>query len=152
MMRTGSTIGEGKDRSKPFSIRLTDAERRLLEERAGRQPVGLYVRNLALSSQTRSRRSSGHRPIPDTEALARVLGLLGNSAMADSLKRIADAAVLGTDVVDRETRRVIRRACDDIARMRYLLLKALGLRTDSGILPGASLSETFAFHAGKTHP
>ena len=69
----------------PFSLRFTVEERRRLDEMAGNQPLGSYIRDRLLGEQTEKRRKT-RKPAPDTALLALVLKsseyLISNSRLA----------------------------------------------------------------------
>ena len=70
------------------------------------------------------------RPVKDKQSLAKLLGMLGQSRIANNLNQLAKAANIGTLPVTPETERDIRRACAEIQLMRMELLRALGQRSD----------------------
>jgi len=117
----------------PFSLRLTFEERSRLEELAGDEPLGSFIKRRVFNekgSGTRRSRSRVRRPIKDEQKLAHVLAMLGQSRLANNLNQLAKAAHIGTLPVLPDTEREIRKACADIALMRRELLRALGHRTD----------------------
>lgn len=117
--------------ARPFSIRLTDEERRLLLGRAGKLPLGAYVRNLILDEHSRTIRRDARRspqPVQDHEALARVLAALGRSGIAPNLGQLAKAVSIGALDVTPETAHAIGEACKTIAAMRSDLMRALGVQ------------------------
>ncbi|WP_421929791.1 plasmid mobilization relaxosome protein MobC [Neoaquamicrobium sediminum] len=125
---TNTASPAGKPRTRPFSIRLTDAEKAILLRRAGNRSLGVYVRGLAegeLAFRPRQRRSKA--PIKDHEALARVLAALGQSRVANNLNQIAKAVNIGVLPVTPETEQDICDACSAVAAMRRHLISALGL-------------------------
>ena len=115
------------ERSKPLSVRFTDAEKARLRDLAGSKPVGQYIRDRALQggSETRAARAS---PVKDAEPLGRLLGLLGQSRLSSNLNQIAKAANQGSLPMTEETEADIRQACADVLEMRLLLLRALGIQ------------------------
>ncbi|AWI85536.1 hypothetical protein CEW88_17570 [Alloyangia pacifica] len=118
----------------PFSLRLTFEERARLEELAGSEPLGSYIKRKVFDGKGgggRRGRSRKRRPIKDEQKLAQVLAMLGKSKLANNLNQLAEAANIGTLPMMPDTERDIRRACADIALMRRELLRALGHRTDS---------------------
>lgn len=120
----------GKPRTQPFSIRLTDKEKSLLLRRAGKLPLGAYVRALLLTQDELSYRPRQRRPkapVKDHEALARVLAALGQSRIANNLNQIAKAVNIGVLPVTPETEHDIKEACSAVAMMRRCLMSALGL-------------------------
>lgn len=117
----------------PFSLRLTFEERARLEELAGDEPLGSYIRKQIFDSDGRGprrQRRKSRRPVQDEQKLAKVLAMLGQSRIANNLNQLARSANLGTLPMMPDTERDIRRACADVALMRRELLRALGHRTD----------------------
>ena len=117
----------------PFSLRLTFEERARLEELAGNEPLGSYIKRKVFDGKgagTKRARSRKRRPIRDEQRLAQVLAMLGQSRIANNLNQLAKAANLGTLPMMPDTERDIRRACADVALMRRELLRALGHRSD----------------------
>ncbi|SHL85368.1 hypothetical protein SAMN05216428_10797 [Nitrosospira sp. Nsp11] len=110
----------------PFSLRLTVEERKRLDELAGNQPLGSYIRNRILGEQTEKRRKV-KKPTPDTALLALVLGEFGRSRLASNINQLAKAANIGTLDVTPETEREIVQACAEIQAIRTLLITALGV-------------------------
>ncbi|MFK7957589.1 MAG: hypothetical protein AB8B96_15925 [Lysobacterales bacterium] len=111
----------------PFSVRLTLEERNLLEERAGRQPLGRYIREQLLGQEA-TRRKIVQRPKVNDEQLAAVLSMLGQTHLASNLNQLARHANMGTLDVDREICDELQEACDAVIVMRDALLSALGQR------------------------
>ena len=118
----------------PFSLRLTFEERARLEQLAGDEPLGAYIKRKVFDGKgagTKRARSRTRKPIKDEQKLAHVLAMLGQSRLANNLNQLAKAAHIGTLPVLPDTEREIRKACADIALMRRELLRALGHRTDT---------------------
>lgn len=114
-----------KSETRNFCIRLTDDEKRLLTEKAGRVPLGAYIRNALLEAP--GRRRSARAPMADDTALARVLAALGQSRLSSNLNQLAKAIHMGVLPVTPETEADITEACAAIIAMRHDLLLALGL-------------------------
>ncbi len=110
----------------PFSLRLTIEERQRLDELAGNQPLGSYIRDRLLGEQAEKRRKV-KKPTPDTALLALVLGEFGRSRLASNINQLAKAANIGTLDVTPETEREIIQACAEIQAIRVLLITALGV-------------------------
>ncbi|WP_282128461.1 hypothetical protein [Roseobacter litoralis] len=126
---------QAKKKPAPFSLRLTFEERTRLEELAGDEPLGSYIKRKVFDGQGTSNkraRSKLRRPIKDDASLAKLLALLGSSRTANNLNQLAKAVNIGALPVVEETEKDIRRACADIAAMRETLLRALGNRSDLG--------------------
>ena len=67
----------------PFSLRLSFEERAALEEAAGGMPLGAFIREKLLGGALTPRRTRGHAPVKDHQALGQVLGELGHSRIAN---------------------------------------------------------------------
>lgn len=78
----------------PFSIRLTQEERERLEGEAKGKPLGVYIRERLLGDGTAPRKLR-RKPAADQAGLAKVLGMLGQSRLANNLNQIAKAAISG---------------------------------------------------------
>ncbi len=103
-----------KTKSKPFSIRLTDAERKQLEREAGSKPLAAYMRSKLLSN--------------DKPTIARLLASLGASDLSRSMRDIAASARSGSFEETPETLLSLEAACAAIQDMRATLVRALGLK------------------------
>lgn len=119
-----STQGKQPE-TRPFSIRLIDAEKRLLLERAGRVPLGTYIRDLILSGDVQAKRRRWKSPKKGHETLARVLAALGQSRIANNLNQLAKAVHIGALPVTPETEAEITEACAAVSAMRRDLVHAL---------------------------
>lgn len=110
--------------TRPLSVRFTEAEKAILRQKAGGAPLGAFIRAAALGAGNAGRSAPGR----DRDALARLLGALGRSRLANNLNQLAKLANLGALPMTPETEGDLRRACAEIAEMRRLLLEALGIR------------------------
>ncbi|MBX3568384.1 MAG: plasmid mobilization relaxosome protein MobC [Rhizobiaceae bacterium] len=121
--------GPSRDRpeAKPFSIRLTDKEKQRLLARAGRLPLGTYIRDLILRGEAQTTRRRWTTPLKGQTALAGVLAALGQSRIANNLNQLAKAANMGALPVTEETEAEISEACIAVSAMRRDLIVALGL-------------------------
>lgn len=114
---------------KPFSVRFSEAEKAVLRARAGGVPLGEYIRSTVLGDATESQSHRRHRaPVKDADALGQVLGLLGQSRLANNLNQLAKAANQGSLPVTDDLEADLKRACTDILIMRQWLMRALGKR------------------------
>lgn len=114
--------GEGGTR--PFSIRLTPAERESLEVRAGGQPLGTYVRSVLLGDGAKKRRAT-RKPHLDDQKVSALLAGLGQSRLSSNLNQLAKSANMGTLDVDEDVRLQLQQACAAVVAMREALLIAL---------------------------
>lgn len=110
----------------PFSLRLTVEERKRLDEMAGNQPLGSYIRDRLFGEKAEKRRKV-KKPKPDTAMLAMVLSELGQSRLASNINQLAKAANMGTLDITPEIEQEIEQACREIQAMRALLIAALGV-------------------------
>jgi len=101
---------------------LVCGEGRLTEQAEG-QPLGAYIRSRLLDEPPRRKRLSEI----DRDSLLRVLGQLGQSRIANNLNQLARAANLGTLPATPEAEDALIEASRDIAEIRALLIKALGM-------------------------
>lgn len=94
-----------------LTLRFTEAELERLQAAAADMSLSAYVRKVLFSCEAATRRGRSHRPVADQEALARVLGLLGQSAIAYNLNRLASEARTGCLPLDPPTLAEIEQAC-----------------------------------------
>jgi len=132
----GKSVSPKKDRARrksasPFSLRLTDEKRARLNEQAGSQPLGAYIRSRIFGKNTEKRRQT-RRPGLDHQKLALVLSELGRSRLASNMNQLAKAANIGTLDFSDSVVRDLQEACRAIAQMREMLIVALGLKPEGG--------------------
>ena len=113
-----------------FSLRLTPQERQTLNELAGNQSLGQYIRSRLLGEVTKMRRSV-RRPSADAAKLALVLAELGKSRLASNINQLAKAANTGNLPVSAEVEKQLETACAEIQAMRMLLVTALGIESEA---------------------
>jgi hypothetical protein len=112
----------------PFSLRLTFEERARLEQEAGDQPIGAYIRGKLFDGKTTKPRRRHKRPVKDHQALGKLLGELGKARLANNLNQLARAVNSGSLPVTPDTEKALREACAEIQWLRKTLLEALGLK------------------------
>jgi hypothetical protein len=125
--RAVGSVGKARRPSKatkPFSIRLTPAERATLEERAGRLPLGQYIRDVLLGEGVTKRRAA-RKPQLDDQKVAALLSGLGQSRLSSNLNQLAKSANMGTLDVDEDIKLQLQQACVAILAMREALMIAL---------------------------
>lgn len=127
----GKAAKKGKQRKTPppFSLRLTFEERAQLEREAGDMPLGTYIRSRLFNTATAPRKRE-RRPVKDYQVLAKVLGELGRSRLANNLNQLAKAANSGSLPVTPDTERELRVTCEAVQAIRYDLIAALGLHAE----------------------
>jgi hypothetical protein len=111
----------------PFSLRLTFAERAKLERDAAGMSLGAYIRARLLDPDTIAPRKRGKFPVKDHQALAQLLGLLGQSRLANNVNQLAKAANSGSLPVTPDTEAALLTAVAEVSHMRQLLIQALDL-------------------------
>lgn len=109
-------------RPSPLSLRLSADERTRLERMANGQPLGGFIKARLFGER---RKSAAH---PSRGEIARVLALLGASGIGAAIRSMARAVEQGALPLDPETQASIRAACADIAVIKLLLMKALGIK------------------------
>jgi hypothetical protein len=117
----------GSRRPPPFSLRLTFEERAKLERDAAGMALGAYIRSRLLDPETVAPRKRGKFPVKDHQALAQLLGLLGQSRLANNVNQLARAANTGSLAVTPDTEEALMSATADINHMRQLLIQALDI-------------------------
>ncbi len=109
----------------PFSLRLSFDERAQLEQAAGNMTLGAYIRE-RLFTGDEGLEGSKEVLLDDRQALAKLLGLLGQSQLAKNIHELAKAAESGSLLITPDTERMIRESYAEIMWMRKLLVIALG--------------------------
>ena len=115
-----------KDAPAPFSLRLSVTERAYLEEQAGNQPLGAYIRDRLLGEKAVKRRRF-RKPQINDEMAARFLAELGKSRYASNLNQLSRAVHTGTLDVSRDVERELREACESVQIMRDVLMQVFGV-------------------------
>lgn len=105
----------------PFSLRLSAEERARLDSMANGEPLGAFIK-------TRLLESPPQRGTPF--ALAQLLGLMGRSDIAASMRALAQAAERDLLDFDPEARTTIHDACANIALIKSMLMRALHVKED----------------------
>jgi len=114
-------------RISPLSVRFTEEERALLQQRAGRQSLSAYVRDSVLGGQAAPRRKSQTTSV-DHALIGKALGLLGQSRLSQNMNQIAKGMNQGNLPITPDVLLDVKNACEDIRPMRKALLIALGLQ------------------------
>jgi hypothetical protein len=140
----------GRPRPSPISIRFSNSEKALLKARARGIPIGTFIKRIVLGDTVPARAGHARNAVQDQDSLSQLLGLLGKSHIANNLNQLAKAANFGSLPVTQETEADLRQACADVAAMRSLLMRALGLK--AGLASPAALTKAFARHGGGQTP
>lgn len=110
-------------KTSPLSVRLTQAERDNLLNRAGGLTLSDFVKQVLFDGapQVHSGLAVANRTL-----LAHLLATLGASNIAPNLDALAQEAEHGNLAADDETIKAIRQASDDIRLMHNALMRGLG--------------------------
>ncbi len=115
-------------RPAPLSVRLNRSERQKLEQLAGDQPLGSFIKDRLFGDVLVSRASE----VADRyQMLVRVLAALGKSQVFANLDVIAKAIETGDLSLSDEQQEQIGAACLLVLEMRDDLIRALGLKPPS---------------------
>ncbi|MEO1315633.1 MAG: plasmid mobilization relaxosome protein MobC [Pseudomonadota bacterium] len=109
------------------TVRLSPEDHAKLTELADGMALSVYLRAKALGEELPRRRCSG-ATIEDRAAIAKLLGLLGQSRIANNLNQLAYHANTGTLAMDDDARAELNEAYELVVTMRKTLLQALGLK------------------------
>jgi hypothetical protein len=124
--------GPKKDKTlAPVTLRLTKDEISKLNNLSKGMSRSAYIRKCLFGKDTAPRKVRARVPVKDQEALAQVLGLLGQTRIANNLNQIAYEANCGSLLMDEETENKIKLACAHIAWIRVKLIEALGTKNKS---------------------
>lgn len=110
------------------TLRLSVEDHARLKELAGSTALATYIRAQVLGNTLPKRRPRSTASVADKQALAQILGLLGQSKIANNLNQLAYHANVGSLAVDDETKAQIHEIYDHVLLIRTTLINALGLR------------------------
>lgn len=105
---------------------MDDHER--LKSLADGMALSTYIRAKALGEASPRRKSRSTASVADKQTLAQLLGLLGQSRIANNLNQLAYHANIGTLAMDDDTRAQIADAYEHVLFLRETLVKALGIK------------------------
>jgi hypothetical protein len=111
------------------TLRLSIEDHERLKALADGMALSTYIRAKALGDALPRRRSRSTSSVVDQVALAQLLGLLGQSRIANNLNQLAYHANIGALPIDDATRDQISEAYDNVMEMRTALIAALGLKS-----------------------
>ena len=113
---------------RPFSLRLSEDERAILRQRAGKRSMGEYIRSKLFGEAATPRKVKRRNPTDADQTNAAQLAGLGQSRLASNMNQIAKAANIGALPVTPDLVRELHQACADIAAMRVALIASLGIK------------------------
>lgn len=110
---------------KRLTIRFTQEEYALLQAKAGDKALSAFVRDLSLDKAQSKRKTTNTAPIKDHVSLAQILALLGKSGISSEFSALNEAVKLGFVDLDEEAKNNVQIACDDLGKIKSLLMHAL---------------------------
>lgn len=111
----------------PVSLRMTFEEKARLEKDAAGMSLAAYIRWRLFDPANPPPRKRSKTPVKDHEAVSQLLGLLGQSRLANNVNQLARSAHSGSLPLTPDTEKALNDAASDIATMRSLLIQALNL-------------------------
>lgn len=115
----------------PFSMRFTKEERKSLELAAAGRPLAAYIRWLIFKEdmpEMPKKRTRGEAASQDHKQLAKLLGALGKSRIANNINQLARAANSGSLPVSKEIIKALNESVAAIKWMRETLIKGMGIK------------------------
>ncbi|WP_393926275.1 hypothetical protein [Yoonia sp. R2-816] len=106
-------------------MRLAVEDHQTLIEFAGGMALSTYIHAKALVDALSRRRTRSTASNADKEALGQILGLLGQSRIANNLKQLAYHSNIGMLEMDEEASRQIAEAYKHVLLLRSIIMKAL---------------------------
>lgn len=119
-----------KKRPAPLSIRMTDAERVRLEEKAAGMALSAYIKAVVLEDGDAPRKRRGSQPIKDYQKIAIALDLLGRMNAFSTFDGLLQASDNERLYLSPQIEAEIRKACADIRLIRCHLITALGVKAE----------------------
>jgi len=110
------------------TLRLSQDDHERLKDMADGMALATFIRAKVLDEQLPRRKRRSSATIADKQAIAQILGLLGQSRFANNLNQLAYHANVGSLAMDDVAQAQIEEAYDHIILLRQTLLKALGMR------------------------
>ena len=111
------------------TVRFSLDDYKRLQELADGAALSVYLRAKALEEALPKRRRLSGSSIEDKQAIAQLLGLLGQSRIANNLNQLAYHANIGTLQMDDEVKSQIIETYDHVLFIRQTLMKALGKKS-----------------------
>ncbi|NYI29331.1 plasmid mobilization relaxosome protein MobC [Sulfitobacter geojensis] len=110
------------------TLRLSVEDHERLMAMADGMALSTFIRAKALGEALPRRKPRSTASVVDKQALAQILGLLGQSRIANNLNQLAYHANIGSLAVEARTEEEITEAYEHVLFLRHTLLKALGMR------------------------
>lgn len=110
------------------TLRFAIQDHERLKQQAGDMALATYIRSKVLDKPIPRKKARSTTSVLDKQALAQILGLLGQSRIANNLNQLAYHANIGSLVMDEESEKQILETYDHIHFIRKTLITALGLK------------------------
>lgn len=110
------------------TLRLSLEDHERLKEMADGMALATFIRAQVLNEELPRKKRRSSTSVSDKQAIAQVLGLLGQSRITNNLNQLAYHANVGSLVMDEVARAQIEESYDHVIFLRQTLLKALGMR------------------------
>ncbi|MCP4937148.1 MAG: MobC family plasmid mobilization relaxosome protein [bacterium] len=110
------------------TLRLSVDDYERLKQLADGMALATYIRAKALGEVLPRVKRRSSTSVVDKQALAQILGLLGQSRIANNLNQLAHHANIGSLAMDEDTQTLVSEAYDHVLFLRKTLIAALGLR------------------------
>lgn len=111
------------------TVRFSRNDYERLQEMADGAALSIFLRAKALEEKLPMRKGRSASSIKDKQAMAQLLGLLGQSRIANNLNQLAYHANIGSLQLDEETKSQIVEAYDHVLFIRQTLMRALGKKS-----------------------
>lgn len=111
------------------TVRFSRDDYERLQEIADGIALSVYLRATALEETLPKRRKLSRSSIENKQAIAQLLGLLGQSRIANNLNQLAYHANIGSLQIDDEVKSQISETYDHVLFIRQTLMKALGKKS-----------------------
>jgi len=111
------------------TLRLSVEDHERLTALADGMALSTYIRAKALGDTLPRKKTRSPSSVADKQALAQILGLLGQSRIANNLNQLAYHANIGSLAIEARTEAEINEAYEHVLFLRQTLMNALGLRT-----------------------
>ncbi|TPW33111.1 MobC family plasmid mobilization relaxosome protein [Martelella alba] len=125
----GARAGHKTTRDCPrVTVRFSPDDYERLQELADGMALGVYIRAMALQEELPRRKPRSAASVADKAAIAQLLGLLGQSRIANNLNQLAYHANIGSLTIDDKALGRIDEAYAHVLLIRATLMRALGMR------------------------
>ncbi len=110
------------------TLRFSPDDHETLKQLADGMALATYIRAKALDNELPRRKHRSSASVADKQALAQILGLLGQSRIANNLNQLAYHANVGSLAIDEHIRDQISETYNHVLFLRKTLISALGFR------------------------